>query len=155
MVQFPPFAFSGLWIHSENIQTLLWMGYPIRKSPDLRLFAPTRGLSQLTTSFIAYLCQGIHHMLLVAWPKTWLSISDNPRPDFQMPNPYFKEQIFCIKLYFMVELIGIEPTTSALQKRRSPYWAIAPYSNQSPLRPFCGGPKWSWTTDLPLIRRTL
>ena len=40
-------------------------GFPIRTSPGLRSFAPHRGLSQLTTSFIAYSCQGIHHMLLV------------------------------------------------------------------------------------------
>ena len=36
------------------------MGFPIRKSPDRRLFAPPRSLSQLITSFIAYLRQGIH-----------------------------------------------------------------------------------------------
>ena len=36
------------------------MGFPIRKSPDHRLLASSRGLSQLTTSFIACLRQGIH-----------------------------------------------------------------------------------------------
>ena len=36
------------------------LGFPIRKSPDHSLLAATRSLSQLTTSFIAYLCQGIH-----------------------------------------------------------------------------------------------
>ena len=36
------------------------LGFPIRKSPDHRLLAPSRSLSQLTTSFIAYLRQGIH-----------------------------------------------------------------------------------------------
>ena len=41
-------------------------GCPIRKSPDQRLFAPPRGLSQLTTSFIAFLCQGIHYVPFVA-----------------------------------------------------------------------------------------
>ena len=34
------------------------------------MFAPPRSLSQLTTSFIAYWRQGIHYVLLVAWPKT-------------------------------------------------------------------------------------
>ena len=38
------------------------MGCPIRKSPDQRLFAPTRRLSQLTTSFIASSSQGIHRL---------------------------------------------------------------------------------------------
>jgi hypothetical protein len=36
------------------------LGFPIRKSPDRRLLASPRGLSQLTTSFIACLRQGIH-----------------------------------------------------------------------------------------------
>ena len=36
------------------------LGFPIRKSPDHRLLASPRGLSQLTASFIACLCQGIH-----------------------------------------------------------------------------------------------
>ena len=37
------------------------MGCPIRKSLDQRLFAPTQGLSQLITSFIASVSQGIRH----------------------------------------------------------------------------------------------
>ena len=45
------------------------MGYPIRKSPDQRLFAPTRGLSQLITSFIVSMCLGIPRTPLVALPK--------------------------------------------------------------------------------------
>ena len=36
-------------------------GCPIRKSADQRSFAPTRGLSQLITSFIASVSQGIRH----------------------------------------------------------------------------------------------
>src|SRR5258705_14015700 len=36
------------------------LGFPIRKSPDHRLLASPRGLSQLTTSFIAFLRLGIH-----------------------------------------------------------------------------------------------
>jgi hypothetical protein len=44
-------------------------GCPIRKSAGQSLFAAHRGLSQLTTSFIAYSCQGIHRLLLVTWPK--------------------------------------------------------------------------------------
>ena len=36
------------------------LGFPIRKSPDHGLLASPRGLSQLATSFIAYLRQGIH-----------------------------------------------------------------------------------------------
>src|SRR5437660_8043022 len=36
------------------------LGFPIRKSPDHSLLAASRGLSQLATSFFAYLRQGIH-----------------------------------------------------------------------------------------------
>ena len=41
-------------------------GCPIRKSPGQSLFAAHRSLSQLTTSFIAVLRQGIHRTPLVA-----------------------------------------------------------------------------------------
>ena len=36
------------------------LGCPIRKSAGQRLFAPNRGLSQLITSFIAWMSLGIH-----------------------------------------------------------------------------------------------
>ena len=52
------------------------MGYPIGKSPDLRLFAPTRGLSQLITPFIVSMCLGILHTLLVALPKALDHVND-------------------------------------------------------------------------------
>ncbi len=41
--------------------------YLIRKSPDQRLFAPPRSLSQLITSFIAIERQGIHHAPLITF----------------------------------------------------------------------------------------
>ena len=41
-------------------------GYPIRKSPDLRLIAAPRGVSSLATSFIGPLPQGIHRAPFVA-----------------------------------------------------------------------------------------
>ena len=40
---------------------LLHAGYPIRQSGDQRMFAPSPGLSQLTTAFIAFRLPGIHH----------------------------------------------------------------------------------------------
>ena len=45
---------------SQDNQCSHWMGSPIRKSPDHRVLASPRGLSQLATSFIAFLRQGIH-----------------------------------------------------------------------------------------------
>ena len=48
-------------MYSSNDKPCLHgMGSPIRKSPDHRLLASPRGLSQLATSFFAYLRQGIH-----------------------------------------------------------------------------------------------
>ena len=62
MFQFPPLAFC----QRQNIPLLSGMGYPIRRSPDQRLLAPPRGLSQLATSFIASVCLGIHRLPLVS-----------------------------------------------------------------------------------------
>ena len=42
-------------------------GFPIRASPDQRLLAAPRGLSQLATPFIASRTRGIHRQPLVAW----------------------------------------------------------------------------------------
>ena len=47
-------------------------GCPIRKSPDQRLFAPPRSLSQLITSFFASESQGIPHALLVTFSNNLL-----------------------------------------------------------------------------------
>ena len=54
------------------------MGFPIRKSPDRRLLASPRGLSQLTTSFIACLRQGIHTHALSS-----LTIKSNSNTKFR------------------------------------------------------------------------
>ena len=57
MFQFPPLAS----ILSYGWPSFRRPGCPIRKSADQRLFASTRGLSQLITSFIASVSLGIHH----------------------------------------------------------------------------------------------
>ena len=43
------------------------LGYPIRKSTDLKFSASPRSLSQLNTSFIGIKSQGIHYTPLVAF----------------------------------------------------------------------------------------
>lgn len=43
-------------------------GFPIRNSTDQRFFAPPRSLSQLSTSFISGIRQGIHYVHLLTWP---------------------------------------------------------------------------------------
>ena len=62
MFQFPSFALRIAEWHGFTIP-----GCPIRKFRDRRLFAPTPDLSQLITSFIASLSQGIRHSLLFAF----------------------------------------------------------------------------------------
>ena len=55
MFQFPRFASPH---NGDN--GIKPLGCPIRKSTGQRIFAPHRGLSQLITSFIASVSQGIH-----------------------------------------------------------------------------------------------
>jgi hypothetical protein len=65
MVHFPGLATSSYGFRGRA-RGLPSRGCPIRKSPGQSLFAAHRGLSQLTTSFIAVLRQGIHRTPLVA-----------------------------------------------------------------------------------------
>ena len=71
------------------------LGFPIRKSPDHSLLAASRSLSQLITSFIAYLRQGIHTHALSSLtikstshthshPSIHLSLFCRIKLDFQM-----------------------------------------------------------------------
>jgi hypothetical protein len=66
MFHFPSFTLCGLWIHPQSSEILLAVGYPIRESPDRRLLAAPRSLSQLTTPFVVSWRQGIHRVPLVA-----------------------------------------------------------------------------------------
>lgn len=56
MFQFPP-----LTLPKGSIPVETRMGCPIRTPADPRSYAAPRSFSQLYTSFIACLCQGIHH----------------------------------------------------------------------------------------------
>jgi hypothetical protein len=60
------------------------LGFPIRKSPDHSLLAASRGLSQLTTSFFAYLRQGIHTHALSS--LTIKSTSHTTPPSARSPS---------------------------------------------------------------------
>ena len=67
-------------------------GCPIRKSADQRSFAPTRGLSQLITSFIASESQGIRHVPFLAFFRR----AEPPLPDKGMRTAY----TFSFNFYF-------------------------------------------------------
>ena len=103
--------------HWLTVITALWqLGCPIRKSPDQRLFAPTRSLSQLITSFIASMSQGIRHAPLStffrhnrAFYRQWAWSS---RRKWPVGHSYF--QLYCfdyqvlrLVFYFTVSLVSI------------------------------------------------
>ena len=65
-------------------------GCPIRKFPDQCVLPAPRDLSQVTTSFIASVCQGIHREPFVAWPiylhnawRSWIRILSHS-PDLNL-----------------------------------------------------------------------
>jgi hypothetical protein len=60
MVQFPGSRLRGLCVHHADVRDSTRTGYPIRPPPDLGMFAPPRGFSQLTTAFLAGQLLGIH-----------------------------------------------------------------------------------------------
>ena len=70
LLSFPPgtemFQFPGLASACADPGAHAPVGCPIRKSRDHGLCAAPPGLSQLTTSFIASSCQGIHRAPFVA-----------------------------------------------------------------------------------------
>ena len=69
MFQFPALASYYARCHSFRMT-----GCPIRKSSDQRLFAPTRSLSQLITSFIASESQGIRHAPLPTFLSSFVHL---------------------------------------------------------------------------------
>ena len=108
------FQFTGLALDKSNI-LIKRMGFPIRTSPDQRLFAPPRSLTQLVASFIAAESQGIRHTLLFTFllnenafnALLYFLLNQNVKELF---SPYKRK---------IVENKGVEPLTSCVQGRRS------------------------------------
>ena len=96
----------------ESTWILVQVGYPIRKSPDQRLFAPTRGLSQLITSFIVSMCLGIPRTPLVALPKCFFLEDDLATLNHRTGDSIFPISKLSKSNKICVELTGIEPATS-------------------------------------------
>ena len=94
-------------------------GCPIRRSADQRPFAPTRGFSQLTTSFIASVSLGIHHAPLLSFSLP----AAEARPQKGRATP---RCLACANMSKIlrrknrhVENNGFEPLTPCLQSRCS------------------------------------
>ncbi len=94
MFQFPSFASLDLCIQLRIIAHYGNWVPPFRDPRIKACLAAPRGLSQLATSFIAFRRQGIHRLLLVAWPYIYSE-------DAQLlPYSYlfFKERVLSKKL---------------------------------------------------------
>jgi hypothetical protein len=126
------------------------LGFPIRKSPDHSLLAASRSLSQLITSFFAYLRQGIHTHALSS-----LTIKST---SYTHLNATLLSSLTCVlmpvniqlskisiasaiskpacglatllipSIFFLVGLGGIEPPTSPLSGVRSSHLSYRPSS---------------------------
>ena len=135
-------------------------GFPIRKSPDQSVLAAPRSLSQLTTSFIAIRCQGIHCAPLVtrptiSWSRLFLSTSSLY---FSLPYAIVKEQCFllCKKHEIIldslqrvarIQAVAHTPPLRKISAGHAPLHAPLPAKH--------GGRAWNRTRDLVLIRDAL
>ena len=101
-------------------------GCPIRKSTDLGIFAPLRGLSQLVTSFFASESQGIPHAPLV---DSVISLTSSAKLHLSFCHLTFTSVSpqadgsarleFSITLVILSFLLCVFSLTSALMSQRS------------------------------------
>ena len=92
------FSSLGLPLYiSQRYTFFKCMGCPIRKSSDQRLFAPTRSLSQLITSFIASVSLGIRHTPFLTFFFTGSSLLLNCFSSKMNGSSYF--QLYCFLNY--------------------------------------------------------
>ena len=103
----------------------LLVGFPIRKSPDQVVFADPRGLSQLITSFLASMSQGIHPSPFSRFLYSWRPFGHRDSflvffvfPTCQRSSP----------LCGPVENKGLEPLTPCVQGRCSKPTELIPPS---------------------------
>ena len=62
------------WLLFRDDTSSMYQVVPFGNLRIKRLYAPTRSLSQLTTSFIAAQCQGIRHAPLFALNIVWFTV---------------------------------------------------------------------------------
>jgi hypothetical protein len=112
-------------------------GCPIRESPDQRLLAASRSLSQLATPFIAHWRQGIHRKPFCAWSiNSQLLLNDIQLSKNYDPLKWVFYLIYLLNCllncllnlsgFKLVEVNGLEPSTPCVQGRCSPSWATPP-----------------------------
>ena len=153
--------FQFTWFASYSYELAigyLAVGFPIRISTGLKIFAPLRSFSQLVTSFIASWCLGILLVLFLTWPllinisvyfqfnclfkKFWLVFK------LLWFSSFFKE-VTLTTFVILVEIRRFELLTSCLQGRRSPNWAIPPSPHRSAPSKLNNEKSLSQTLDWP------
>ena len=75
------------------------MGCPIRRLADHRIFAPTRHFSQLITSFVASVSQGIRHAPLLTFAFSPTPMSSPPKKDGKQKGTTILSADSCFALY--------------------------------------------------------
>ena len=132
------------------------LGFPIRKSPDHSLLAASRSLSQLTTSFFAYLRQGIHtHALSSLTIKSTSHTIPAIHPPHSLSGTAPASGCTVDATFFALTF-----KTCVLYARQysvvKDLDCVSNQLNQGRLNKLLdGGPGWTRTTDLILIRDAL
>ncbi len=110
-------------------------GCPIRKSPDHRMLASSRGLSQLATSFIAYSRQGIHtHALSSLTIKFTPGTKPTSKFHRRLFAPHLRESATrWVALHRDGELVAVYPSIFSFQ-RSSPGMSYRHPASESPAR---------------------
>jgi hypothetical protein len=119
------------------------LGFPIRKSPDHSLLAASRGLSQLTASFFAFLRLGIHTHALSS--LTIKSTSHTTERYFLLIALYIPKLVFCMPVNIQLSKISI---ASAISRTTRLYkllnliflfgWLVGPGGIEPPTSPLSG-----------------
>ena len=132
MFQFPALASNLVGWLVFNLS-----GCPIRKSPDQRLFAPTRSLSQLITSFIASESQGIRHAPLLTF-----SLTDNVWSIYTFS---FNFTFFCYIMSKIVWEYSDLPESQEWRITDSNRWP--PACKAGALASWANPPSYKWKTE--------
>ena len=149
------------------------LGFPIRKSPDHSLLAASRSLSQLITSFFAYLRLGIHTHALssltiksTSHTNTFFTASTALFPFSVLTRSPFRRAFRCLqtllstRLYTCVYNARQYSVVKDLDCLSNQFQRSLSFRSNSLLIPYFsfgwrGGPRWNRTIDLTLIRGAL
>lgn len=141
MFQFPRFP-SHTYVFSLRYWRFAPVGFPIRISPDRRLFTAPRGFSQCPTSFVGIWRLGIHHKPLVASRNAESSSFFPLLSDFFFG--YFRSFLFFCRcfwpthFYSVVKVLYVVPTTFVLAHvtiskkehgRKFRFWSLIRYKS--------------------------